>query len=90
MSFRGRVRRLERLAEGNVVSIPQPGGPPARFPESQLADAFANACRRGCGEDLEEHPLSAAARNSPDPEWRDSAVAGPEEVPDAPEDLSEP
>ncbi len=87
--MRGRLRRLERLAQGNVVSIPQPGGPPARFPESQLADAFVNACRRGRGEDLEEHPLSSAARNSPDPGWRDSVVGGPAEAPDAPEDLSE-
>ena len=87
--MRGRLRRLERLAEGNAVSIPQPGGPPARFPESALRDAYVNAVRRGCGEDLEEHPLSAAARNSPDPRWRDSVVAGPEEVPDAPEDLPE-
>ncbi len=87
--MRGRLRRLERLAEGNVVSIPRPDGPPARFPEGALKDAYVNAFRRGCGEDLEEHPLSAAARNSPDPQWRDSVVAGPEEVPGHVEDLSE-
>ncbi len=87
--MRGRLRRLERLAEGNVVSIPQPGGPPARFPEGALKDAYVNAFRRGCGEDLPEHPLSAAARNSPDPRWRDSVVAGPEEVPGHVDDLSE-
>jgi hypothetical protein len=86
---RAKLRRLERLAEGNVVSIPQPDGPPARFPESALRDAYVNAFRRGCGEDLEEHPLSAAARNSPYPTWRDSVVAGPEEVPGHVEDLSE-
>ncbi len=87
--MRGRVRRLERLAEGNTVTILQPDGPPARFPESALRDAYVNAFRRGCGEDLEEHPLSSAARNSPDPQWRGSVVAGPEEVPDHVEDLSE-
>ncbi len=74
---------------GNTVAISQPGGPPARFPESQLADAFLNAYHRTLGEDLPEHPLSAAARNSPDPQWRDSVVAGPEEVPGHVEDLSE-
>ncbi len=76
------------MAEGDVVSIPQRGGPPARFPESALKNAFLSAVRRTCGEDVPEHPLSTAARNSPDPQWRDSVVAGPEEVPDAVEDLS--
>jgi len=85
---RSRLGRLLRLAEGSVVSIPQPGGPPARFPESALKDAFVNAVRRTCGEDVEEHPLSTAARNSSDPKWRASAYAGPEEVPEPPEDLS--
>ena len=86
---RGRLRRLLRLAEEHVITIPQRNGPPARFPESDLADAFLNAHRRTLGEDLEEHPLSAAARNSSDPAWRESVMAGPEEVPDPPEDLSE-
>ena len=89
MSFRAKLRRLERLAVGNVISISQPDGPPARFPEGALKDAYVNAFRRCCGEDLPEHPLSAAARNSPDPQWRDSVVAGPEEVPGHVEDLSE-
>ena len=74
---------------GNTVAISQPGGPPARFPESQLADAFLNAYHRTLGEDLTEHPLSAAARNSTDAKWRDSVVAGVEVVPPPPEDLSE-
>ena len=89
MTVRAKLRRLERLAVGNVVTIPQPDGTVRRFPESALKDAYLNAYRRGCGEELPEHPLSAAARNSPDPQWRDSVVAGPEEVPDAVEDLSE-
>jgi hypothetical protein len=86
---RGRLRRLERLAEGNVITIPQRDGTVRRFPEGALKAAYVNAFRRGCGEDLPEHPLSAAARNSPDPQWRDSVVAGPEEVPGHVEDLSE-
>ena len=90
MGLRGHIGRLERLAEGEIVSIPQPDGPPARFPASALPDAFLNAHRRELGEHLEEHPLSAAARNSSDPAWRDSAFAGPEEVGEPPEDLSEP
>ena len=61
-----------------------------RQARSALADAYVNAVRRTCGEDLPEHPLSAAARNSPDPQWRDSVVAGPEEEPGHVEDLSEP
>jgi hypothetical protein len=88
--MKDRLKRLFRLAEGNAVSIPQPDGePPARFPESALRDAFLNATRRACGADVPEHPLSAAARNSPDPTWRDSVVAGPEEAPAHVEDLSE-
>ena len=86
-----KLRRLERLAVGGVVTIPQPGGPPARFPESAIKDAYVSAFRRACGEDAPEHPLCAAARNSPDPEWRDSFVAGPDEgVPAHVPDLSEP
>ena len=72
-----------------MVVIPQQDGPPARFPRSDLADAYVNALDRRLGEDVPEHPLSRAARNSSDPTWRDSVVAGPEEVPEPPEDLSE-
>ena len=84
------LKRLERLAEGNVVSIPQRDGTVRRFPESDLADAYVNAFRRTCGEPLDEHPLSAAARTSSSAEWRDSILVGPEEVPEHVEDLSEP
>ncbi len=87
--MRDRLKRLLKLAEGNYVTIPQPGGPPARFPESALKDAFLSAVRRECGEDVPDHPLSAAARNSTDSQWRDSLVAGVEEVPDHVADLSE-
>jgi hypothetical protein len=88
-SIGGRLKRLLKLAEGNVISIPQRDGTVAKFPESALGDAYVNAVRRTCGEDVPEQALSRAARNSPDPAWRDSLVAGPEEVPEPPEDLSE-
>ncbi len=87
--MRSRLKRLQRMAEGNVVTIPQRDGPPARFPESALASAYVNAVRRTCGEDVEEYPLSRAARNSTDQTWRDSVVAGVEEVPEPPEELFE-
>ena len=88
MTVRAKLRRLERLAVGNVVTIPQPDGTVLRFPESELKAAFLNAYSRTIGEDVPEHPMSIAARNSTDPTWRDSVVAGPEEEPYAPEDLS--
>ena len=89
MGLREQLRRLRREAKGEFVEIPQPDAPPARFPRSALADAFVNSFDRRLGEDTPEHPLSAAARSSPDPEWRDSILVGPEEVPEPPEDLSE-
>ncbi len=52
--------------------------------------SFRLGGRRTLGEDVPEHPLSAAARTSSDPEWRDSVVAGSDEMPEPPEDLSEP
>ena len=90
--MKDRLKRLHKAALGSdlFVEIPQPGGPPARFPRSALADAFLNSFDRHLGEPLDEHPLSRAARNSSDPKWRDSVLVGPEEVPEAPPDLSEP
>ena len=67
VGLRDHIKRLQRLAEGEMVAIPQRGGPPAKFPQSALADAFLNAHRRTLGEDLEEHPLSRSARTSPSP-----------------------
>ena len=90
MGLRDRLRKLVRDADGEIVTIPQQDGPPARFPASASADAYLSAIRRTCGEDVPEHPLSAAARTSSAAEWRDSVVAAPEEVPTPPEDLSEP
>ena len=88
MSFRRRVRRLERLAEGPLVSIPQPGGPPARFPASDLEAAFLANTRRLKGEDVPAHPLAEAAARSPDPKWRETLYASAP-VGEVVEDLSE-
>ncbi len=72
MSIRDRIRRLERASEGVTVSIPQPDGPPARFPESALQESFVVNMRRLKGENVEPHPLGVAAARSPDPEWHKS------------------
>ena len=90
MGLRGRLRRLRRLAEGEIVSVPQRDGTVVRFPESALEDAFRSAVARIRGEDVPDHPLSRAARDSSDPGWRGSAYAWGEEVAEPPEDLSEP
>ena len=89
--MRSRLRRLERLAEAGMIIIPQPDGPPARFSESALADAYVSALARELGDaSTPDHPLSRAARRSPDPEWSQSVVAEGAEVGEPPEDLSEP
>lgn len=75
MGIRGRLRRLERESAADMVLIPQPGGPPARFPKSALLDSFASNTRRLRGEAVELHPLGVAAARSPDPEWRKSLYA---------------
>jgi hypothetical protein len=87
--LKGRVRRLERLAEQSLVMIPQPAGPPARFPQSGLEAAFMTNVRRLKGEDVKEHPLSVAAASSTDSIWRGSFFAGGFAVSDEIKDLSE-
>ena len=87
--LRGRLRRLERQSAEAVVSIPQPCGPPARFPESQLKDAFLTTTRRHCGEDVPAHPLALAAGRSSDPTWSNSFYADDGGPVDDVEDLSE-
>jgi hypothetical protein len=74
MSLRRELRRLERLAQGEIISIPQQDGPPARFPESALREAFLNAMERlkGGPDVPPRHPLLEAARNSSDSQWRES------------------
>ena len=90
MSIRGRVRRLEREAEGEVVFVPQRDGTARRFPEVALQDSFVTNMRHLRGEDVPPHPLGVAAAASPAPEWSRSlysaewvAIVAP------PEDLSE-
>ena len=77
MGLRAFIRRLERLSEGEVIVIPLRDGTVARFPQSAARDAFTNLMdRMGAGEDAPpEHPLIAAARNSPEPEWANSVYA---------------
>ncbi len=74
--MRSRVRRLEQAAKASYISIPQPEGPPAMFPESAAQEAFLTSVTRLKGEDVPEHPLSTAAANYSDRHWRESFVAG--------------
>jgi hypothetical protein len=78
-------------AESPLVVIPLEGGGVARFPESQLADAYLIANAREGGLTRDDHALCQAARHSSDPRWRESVLAGPEDedIPDEIEDLSE-
>jgi hypothetical protein len=71
---RDRVQRLERLLEGEFISIPQKDGSIKRFPPCAFEEAFLCAMARiGAGEDAPpRHPLLEAARNSSEPRWRES------------------
>ncbi len=88
MGLRDALRWLRRESEGLVVSIEQPDGPPARFPESQLQEAFLITTRRQCGENLAPHHLAVAAARSPDPTWSKSLYADDGGVVKSPEDLA--
>jgi hypothetical protein len=91
MGIRDKLKRLERRAAGEVVSIPQQDGTAKKFPHSALLDAYSNFFDRlGAGEDAPpEHPLAEAARNSSDPWWRESIYAADEDVTAPIPDLSE-
>ncbi len=89
MSLRRSLRRLERLLEGEYVTIPQRDGSVKRFPESALADAFLAAHYRASGHDVPDHPLSQACRRSSDPKWRETVYAEGETVAEEVPDLSE-
>ena len=93
MSLRRQLRRLERLAEGEMVVIPQQDGTVKKFPHSALLDAYSNFFDRlGAGDAAPpEHPLVEAARNSSDPKWSGSffSVNHPDEWIKPIEDLSE-
>lgn len=68
VGLRGRLRRLEREAEGEMVFVPQKDGTVKRFPHSALRESFVTSMKRLRGEDV-PHPLGVAAAQSPDPEW---------------------
>jgi hypothetical protein len=52
MRLRDKLRRLERAAEEELISIPQQDSTVARFPRSAYREAFLNAVNRiGAGED---------------------------------------
>ena len=95
MGLRDRLRRLQRTAEGPIVTIPQKAGTVRRFPERELGPAYVDALDRALGEkglrhepEQPEHPICTAARNSSDPQWRESLYV--QERPEKPvEDLSE-
>ena len=74
MGLKDRLRRLERAAEGPVVTIPQQDGT-VRFPERDLFPAYQDALDRALGRSGPEepaHPICTAARNTSDPQWRHS------------------
>ncbi len=96
MGLKDRMRRLERRAEGPLVTIPQQDGTVKRFPESELGPAYVDALDRALGKkglrhepEQSEHPLCTAARNSSDPEWYDSLYVQERPEQHVP-DLSEP
>jgi hypothetical protein len=87
MSLRRTLLRLKRQADGPMVVIPQPQGPPRIFSQRDLAVGYLVALRRMKGEDV-DHPICEAARNSSTPHW--SAGLYAEEIAEEPpEDLSE-
>ncbi len=91
MGLRDRLRRLEREAEGEMVSVPQKDGTAKRFPQSALREAVMTNMKRLRGEDVPHHPLGVAAAESPDPEWSRSFYSAAWTDIGAPvEDLSEP
>jgi len=89
--MRGRLRSLEQAAKANYVSIPQPDGTWAKFPLYAAKEAFLTSMAWLKGEDVPEHPLSTAAANCSDRNWRESFVAGTHTVTggEPAEDLSE-
>jgi hypothetical protein len=88
--MKNRLRRLERGVKAHYIIIPQPEGPPARFPESAAQEAFLASLARLKGEDVPEHPLSTAAATSSDSRWRGSFVAGTHAITGDGRELGEP
>ena len=90
--MRSKLRRLEKLAEQEMIIIPLEDGSVAKFPPEAAQEAFMRSLARLKGNlDLPEHPLSTAAANSSDAAWRATFTAGTHTVTtgEVPEDLSE-
>ena len=91
--MRSKLRRLERLAEGEMIIIRQRDGTVKKFPASAGMEAYMNLFDRlGAGENAPpEHPMIEAIRSSPDPQWSKSffAVEDPNEWIKPVPDLSE-
>jgi hypothetical protein len=92
MVTRKTLKRLESLARGELIEIPQRGGGTKRFTQQDMEDAHVNMVERaGAGEDApHEHPVLVAVRNSSDPDWLKSFfyIGDPEEHAEPLEDLS--
>ena len=90
--MRSKLRRLEKLAEEEMIIIPLEDGSVAKFPPEAAQEAFMRSLARLKGDlTLDEHPLSTAAARSSDRHWRGCFVAGTHKVTtgEVPEDLSE-
>jgi hypothetical protein len=83
MGLRGRLRRLEREAEEEMIVVPQKDGTARRFPREAGMDALLSLI------DGRDHPLAQAARDSSDPKWASSWYCAFPINPDEVEDLSE-
>ena len=90
--MRVRLKRLERLAEEEMIVISQLDGPPKKFPPEAAEEAFLVSLERLKGHlHIPAHPLSTPAANSSDSHWRNSFTAGTHTVVggEIPPDLSE-
>jgi hypothetical protein len=88
--MRGRLRRLERAAKQNYVTIPQQQGPSAKFQPPATKEAFMRSLARLKGEDVSEHPMSTATATSSDSRWSGSFVAGTQAITGDGRELGEP
>jgi len=83
VGLRGRLKRLWRASEEDMIVIPQKDGTIKRFAKEAAYDAFMDNMARlrasHQGADLAslppEHPLTTAAINAPDPKWHGSFFA---------------
>ncbi len=93
MGLRNRLRRLEREAEREMLTVRQKDGTVRRFPAGAAEAAFVNLMAgMGAGDEAPpEHPLIDAVRNSSEPDWLGSffALEEPERWVELVEDLSE-